>query len=119
MSARERDLPLGPEPFRCVVTEERATAVVSLYGELDLATVPEVNALLASLADTPSRLTLDLRGLDFMDSSGLRLVYELDQHAKERGVEFAVVPGGPRIQQVFAMTGLDRSVELVDAPPDD
>ena len=118
MSAQERDRPVGPAPFRCVVTEEHQSAVVSLYGELDLATVPEVHALLGSLAGTTSRLMLDLRGLDFMDSSGLRLVYELARHAKEQGVEFAVVRGGRQIQEVFAMTGLDRSVELVDAPPD-
>ena len=66
------------ESFRCDVSRQGATATVRALGELDLATVPVLDDQLAELRDAGSRrLILDLRGLDFIDSTGLRCIYEI------------------------------------------
>ena len=51
---------------------------------------------------------LDLRGLRFMDSTGLRLVIRWDTAAKEDGFEFAIVPGIEVVDRVFRLTGMDE-----------
>lgn len=105
----------GPKAFRCEVTEARSEAIVSLHGELDLATTPDTAALLTKLAETKRQLTLDLRGLDFIDSTGIKLVHEIEQRARQNGLEFAVVQGNHHIQHVFELTGLDSRITFLDA----
>src|SRR3954447_27052320 len=85
-----------PEPFRCEVREGRASGVVVPHGELDLATVEEARAALRSLL-TKRSVTLDLRELSFIDSTGVRLTLEIDALARQDGFNFFVVRGGPGV----------------------
>ena len=64
---------------------------------------------------SPTRVVLDLRGVTFIDSAGVRLVLE----AMRALPEFAVVPGGPEVPRVFRLVGLDERVRIVDRPPDE
>ena len=59
---------------------------------------------------------LDLRGLTFMDSTGLRLVIRWDTAARDGGFRFAVVPGDEVVQRVFRLTGMDGQVTVADPP---
>ena len=74
--------PLRPpdaESFHCDVSREGATATVHVRGELDLATVPVLDDQLAELRGAGFRhLILDLRGLYFIDSTGLRCILRYD-----------------------------------------
>jgi anti-anti-sigma factor len=106
-----------PESFRCDVTEGRASAVVALHGELDLETVDEARAALRSVMTKPS-VTLDLRSLSFIDSTGLRLILEIDAHARQDGFNFFVVRGGQDVQRVFDITGIADHLAFIDAPED-
>jgi anti-anti-sigma factor len=76
-------------------------------GELDLSTVPIVQAQLAELeAAGFTRLVLDLRQLRFLDSSGLRLLIDWDARARADGVEMTVIPGPPAVQRLFDLAGV-------------
>jgi anti-sigma B factor antagonist len=87
-----------------------------LAGELDVATAPLAeDALRTAEAGAPLRLALDLGGLTFMDSTGLRLVMAADLRAKEAGRRLLVVRGPDAVQRVFQLTGVDERIELVDA----
>jgi anti-sigma B factor antagonist len=105
-----------PEPFSVTVAQHGARAVVAVRGELDLATAPELeSALLPGLRDGGSAL-LDLRGLEFMDSTGVRVVVAAHHAAQEHGGSFALVrtePGGP-VARVLEISGLDAVLNLVD-----
>ncbi len=80
-----------------VTTSDRAGgAHVALSGELDIATAP------------------NLRGLEFMDSSGLRALLAADARARERGARIVIVRGDERIQRVLKITRLDERLEIVD-----
>ena len=59
---------------------------------------------------------LDLRGLEFMDSSGLRLVVMADMRAREAGRRFALVRGGDTVHRVFEITRMSERLEFVNAP---
>jgi anti-sigma B factor antagonist len=79
--------------------------VVRPVGELDIATVPEVDAQLArARADGFTELVLDLRELGFMDSSGLRLILEWTELAGRDGCTFKVVEGPEPVQRVLRLT---------------
>ena len=89
--------------------------VVSPRGELDLFTVTEVRALLADRPEPCDVVVLDLHGLTFFDTSGMRLVVETMQELGTTGVRFAIVRGGPDVQRLFAITRLEDRLPFFDA----
>ena len=78
-------------------------ALVELTGELDTATVPQ---LVAELDAGTRHVGVDLGGLTFVDSSGMRVLVEAHRAAAQHGIEFAVLPGPPAVQRAFEMAGL-------------
>jgi anti-anti-sigma factor len=90
--------------FNTTVTGD--VAVVALTGELDVAGAALLEHELDRVAadHAPRALVLDLSALDFMDSTGLRLVVLADARAREEGREFALVRGTPDVHRVFEIT---------------
>jgi anti-anti-sigma factor len=97
-------------------TERNGDVVhVSLSGELDLASVPRLDAELSEIeADAPAVLIIDLSGLQFMDSSGLRALVMADERARAQSRRLAIVPGPPMVKRVFEITKLDQRLDLVE-----
>ena len=62
-------------------------------------------------------LVIDLRELDFLDSTGLRLLLQLHSDCRRDGCSLGLVPGGRAIRKLFAVTGTDAHFAFV-APPD-
>jgi anti-anti-sigma factor len=106
----------GPAPFSVDVREAGGKLVVAVRGELDLATAPQLeDALLPGLRDGGSAV-LDLRGLDFMDSTGVRVIVAAHLAAEESEGYLALVrtdPAGP-VGRVLEISGLDAVLVLVD-----
>jgi anti-sigma B factor antagonist len=99
-----------------VETEERERLVrVSLRGELDLSTVEKVEDELRRIEDRGDKLlVLDLSGLTFLDSTGLRLMVTADQRARKAGRRLALVKGPETVHRVFTITKLDERLQMVD-----
>jgi anti-anti-sigma factor len=96
------------EPFRCEVAPHRDVVLVRPVGELDLATVPMVDEQLAELSSAGfTRLVLDLRGVRFLDSTGLRMLLAWHGRSTNDGIAFSVIPGPPVVQRVLEITGVD------------
>jgi anti-anti-sigma factor len=92
-------------------------AVIALTGELDLAGAAALEQELARLeGDSPRAVVLDLRDVEFMDSSGLRLIAVASQRAKERGGRLALVPGSEQVMRVFEITRMRERLDFVDDP---
>ena len=90
-------------------------AHVVLRGELDLSTVEKVESELAALEEGQAQLlVLDLSGLTFLDSTGLRLMVTADQRAQKDGRRLVIVKGPETVQRVFSITKLDETLEMVD-----
>jgi anti-anti-sigma factor len=91
-------------------------AVVAVDGELDIATVPELQREIEPLWARPLNvLTLDLERVGFMDSSGLRTLNELRTRAEEHGVTFALFGVQPTVRRVLDITGMASFFEVRDA----
>jgi anti-sigma B factor antagonist len=100
---------------RVALSVERAGAgatVVAAAGDVDLATVPELERVLQPEVETGGRVVLDLSGCTFIDSSGLRALVRARDVAAEAGGSLAVaVPPGP-LTRVFEVAGLHDALEL-------
>ena len=99
-------------------TKNGAVAVIAARGELDLSGATVLEAELDRLAAEPElgTVVLDLRGLEFMDSSGLRLIAVASQRARERGRRLALVPGSEQVMRVFEITRMRERLDFVDGP---
>jgi anti-sigma B factor antagonist len=106
-----------PEPFRCDVVPERDAVRVAPRGEIDLASVPQVESRLREVREAGfERVVLDLRGVSFLDSSGLRMILAWDHQSRRDGLEFRVLRGPAVVQRVFEVTGVSDRVPF--AAPD-
>jgi anti-sigma B factor antagonist len=98
--------PPEPPPFSCEVIPERDHVRIAPSGELDLATVPELRAAVEELrASGFDHLVLDLRGMSFLDSTGLRLLLELAAEARADAHRLELIPGPPQVQRLFELSG--------------
>ena len=99
-------------------THDQEGAVrLALTGELDISSAPRVEEELERLESaSPGLLVLDLRGLVFMDSTGLRLIVSADARAREQGRRLAVVRGPEAVQRIFRVTRLEERLDMVDDP---
>lgn len=86
------------------------TATIRVAGELDLSTVDELAQVLAELdaPGGPSGIRLDLSGLRFMDSTGLRLIVTSDLRLRREGRELRLVAGPEQVQRVFRLALLEE-----------
>jgi anti-sigma B factor antagonist len=92
-------------------------AVIALSGELDLAGAAALEQELERLqGEAAEAVVLDLRGVGFMDSSGLRLIALSAQRAQELGRRLARVPGPEQVMRVFELTRMRERLEFVDDP---
>jgi anti-anti-sigma factor len=101
--------------FGIDTTSDGDVARIVLTGEFDLAGVPEFEHRIAEVeGEAPEAIVIDLSGLTFMDSSGLRALITADDRARKHGRRLAIVPGPPAVRRVFEITKLDTRLDLVE-----
>src|SRR4051794_18281000 len=104
-----------PVPFTINNTMcPNGTVRVSLEGELDVASAPELLDALDELRSKDAWFELDLRKLEFMDSTGLRAVIRVSKQVSDAGRTMRVIRGPDLVQRVFEITGADEMVEFVE-----
>jgi anti-sigma B factor antagonist len=104
-----------PRPFRCDVTHVDGSIRIRPAGELDMSTAPVLEESLTDARATGHRvLVVDLRELEFMDSTGLTLLTRWSLGAERDGYELKLVAGSERIQRLFELTRLITHFQFVD-----
>jgi anti-sigma B factor antagonist len=99
------------------VREGDRVVVVNVSGELDLASSPALEQELERPAVASGELIIiDLRGLQFMDSTGLSVLVRAHQRAAQAGQRFAVVKGPQQVQRLLELTGVAERLTLIDSP---
>lgn len=103
--------------FRVDVRSEDETALVVVSGELDLASSPALEQELARALDSPAQVVIiDLRALEFIDSTGISILIKAHQRTEAEGRRFVVVKGPSQVQRLLGLTGLEERLTLVDSP---
>ncbi len=103
--------------LRIESTDEDGILVILLEGELDLSTAP----LLEEEFDKPqvraaAILVLDLRELEFMDSTGLRAILAEHEHCEQIGRGFAITGSSDQVDRLLDVTRIAEHVRVVDSP---
>jgi anti-sigma B factor antagonist len=91
---------------------ERGCAVVTVAGEIDIATATRLRERLSGLAANGRPLVADLDQVSFTDSAGLAALVGAANRAAAHGGSLHVVFARPQIRQLFRLTGLDRRLAL-------
>jgi len=102
------------EQLQIDVRQDADRVVVKLEGELDMANSPLLQESMSSdqLAAAKA-VVLDLQGLTFLDSTGLRIILAAREHCWRRGQEFAVTPGSQQVQRLLNVTGVGEHLRTI------
>jgi anti-sigma B factor antagonist len=95
------------------LAQEQDTAVLSVRGELDALSCPELRPVIDALVTSePERVTVDLSELELIDSSGVGALVSLYKRVRANGgnVRFVGVSNQPLV--IFKLLRLDRAFEL-------
>ena len=90
--------------------------IVTIRGEIDLYTAPRLHSELgAVLVDgTPTRVVIDMSGVEFCDSTGMNVLLSCLRRVRERGGELEIASPKPAVRKILQVTGLDSVFTLVD-----
>jgi anti-sigma B factor antagonist len=102
--------------FSTSMERREGASIVALSGELDIATEAQAMAELARAMDGCDVLIADLRGLEFLDSSGVRVLLATDLRAREHGTRFGVVRGEGMVARLLEVTRISQRFPVVDEP---
>src|SRR3954449_5709740 len=109
---------IPPEEFSISAVDRDGRAHPTLRGELDLATAPEREQLVNERIDGSQQVVVDLRGLEFMDSSGIRVLVAAHARAARVGTRLFIVRPEPEsaVAKIVEVAGLDRELTILDDP---
>lgn len=103
--------------LRCDVAHFEERAVVSVRGDVDLATAPELRREVFATLALPIRcVVLDLGYCTFMDSSGVSVLVAACHRALERKIEFRLTSVPRQVRVVLELSGLADGFGVVEAP---
>jgi anti-sigma B factor antagonist len=104
--------------FHVEVDQDHAGVTVTVTGDIDLSTVgPLEHARDTALANSPSRLLIDLSGVRFIDSSGLKFLIETDRLSRSGGWKLQLLRPAQTAMRVLHVTGVEGHLPFVE--PDD
>lgn len=104
---------MSPQHLDIETQQYGDTAFLRLTGEFDLAGESDFNQKADALLIEARTLVVDLSGLTFIDSSGLRALLQLREQMLTDGLDLAIVPGAAQVRATMEVTGVDRVLPLV------
>jgi anti-sigma B factor antagonist len=91
---------------------------VTLTGELDISNVERFEEVLMELEQPrPELLVLDLRGVQFIDSTGLSLLLNADARARRQSRRVTIVSGSGAARRIMRTVALDQILDVTTEPP--
>ena len=104
------------DQFSIEVSDVDGAGVLALAGELDLSSGSTLEQALERLLSGDARqVIVDLRQLEFMDSTGLSILIKAQQRAEQGGKRLALVKGPPQVQRLLTLTGVAERIPFADS----
>ncbi len=104
-----------PEPFRTELEPHRETIVLAAHGEIDIDTAGQLGQQMHELLESGfKRVVLDLRGVTFIDSTGLHVILDASASSDRAGIEFAIVQGPSLVERLFELTQTGSALRFID-----
>jgi len=99
-------------------SEADETIVLAFRGVLDLETSQAAEAAFAEAEEQqPRRVVVDLSDVEFIDSTGLRLIVSADTRTRRNGRTLQIVKGPDRVHRVFRMTLMNERLAFIERAP--
>ena len=109
--------PQPEPPLRIRVERSPGRESVAVLGELDIYTARSLERTVLELEeDRPLLLVIDLKGLSFIDSTGLSVLLAAAERARGQGRRLVVVRPPLPALRVFTLTRVDAGMECIDDP---
>lgn len=89
--------------------------LVTVQGEVDLASAEQLARAGADLADDSRPVILDLEKVTFMDSSGLRCLLDFERQVTERGMTFALLRPSSAVTRLLDLVDLRHRFNEIDS----
>lgn len=104
-----------PTPFQVQAESNASLHTVSVSGELDQSTAPELRTVLADALGKPNGgVLVDLSDCGFIDSTGLSLLVETKRRLSEDERRFGVCCPDADVRRLLELTGIGQAVGLFD-----
>jgi anti-anti-sigma factor len=101
--------------FEVEVAQLRAGVKLTVRGEIDIDTVRRlVRAREQALTGRPEWMVIDLGGVSFIDSSGLKFLLETQALSQRESWRLQLLKPADTAMRVFAITGADRHLPFID-----
>jgi anti-sigma B factor antagonist len=84
-----------------------SSTLLRFAGEIDIATAERLRSLLESAIDDQGKVLVDLSGVTFIDSFGLRVLVSIHGVVPPGSGAFDIVDASPQVRRTFTVTGLD------------
>lgn len=108
---------IPPGWLRVTLHKTPEAQIISLDGELDIATVGRLDAAVATaMRQHPTVIVIDLRKLSFLGATGLRSLLDAYEGCRALGCRLVLVSGGRFVQRIFAICEVDGLFEFVQRP---
>ena len=85
------------------VTENKNVSTVFLNGEIDMDIADDVRAIVFPLIDSGKEVHLNLKDVQYMDSSGISVIIESNQRAREKNTRVELKEVSKPVEKVLAM----------------
>jgi anti-sigma B factor antagonist len=101
------------------VRVEPDRVIVTLDGELDMSNAPRLQSTIEKAAvEGDAMLVLDLQRLQFMDSTGLRIILWARDRCQTSGRPFALTPGSEQVQRLLTVSGAGEHLRIIPSADD-
>ena len=94
------------------IRDEPGHVLITVAGEVDIATVPQLQERLAASAASGRPLIVDLDLVTFIDAAGLGVLASAASQAAAHGASLHAVCARYQVRRLFTITGLDRQIPL-------
>jgi anti-sigma B factor antagonist len=107
---------MNQKPFEATEEVVRGAWVITIVGELDIATSARVRELLSDAARDEDRpLVIDLTACDFVDSTGLATLLHGAKPAQNGESNVALVCVGGEVRKLLELTAIDRTIPVYES----
>jgi anti-sigma B factor antagonist len=89
--------------------------ILRLHGEMDAGADRDIDTVLGLTREDGPIVTVDLRAVRFIDSTGIRVIMRTARMAQQQGIALRIVRGNRSVQRVFEILCLDTVLPFVDA----
>ena len=103
-------------PFSCASVPSAGRVHLVPSGELDIATVPHLDRSLRIASEAEHEIVLDLRRLEFIDSSGGEFLIAADRRLRRLGGRLLVIGGTGEVAWLMHLVGIDAELEMIEPP---